>query len=355
VEPIAEKRFRATPKRKQEARKKGQVLKSQELTSAVVLLALVGVLKFWLPQIFTKTAELFRYLVTMRVEWNISYVWKVALDVSWQFLFILGPIFLAAIVVAIAINFLQVGSMFSVESIMPKASRINPVEGIKRMFGPKALVQLAKSLIKVFIIGYFLYNIIRDNLNIFPALQEITVGQSVVILGNILFGLAWKIALAFLVLSLADFLYQWWEYEKNLRMSHDEIKEEYKQTEGDPQIRAQIKKRQRAMAMRRMMEDLKQADVVITNPTHFAVALKYNLSKRPAPYVVAKGQNEIALRIRAIAQENNIVIMENKALARALYSQVELGQAVPAGLYKAVAEVLAFVYKLNKRKHYYSA
>jgi flagellar biosynthetic protein FlhB len=167
--------------------------------------------------------------------------------------------------------------------------------------------------------------------------------------------LAWKIGLAFLVIAFADFLYQWWEYEKNLRMSHEEIKQEYKQTEGDPQLKAQIKKRQRMLAMRRMMEDLKQADVVVTNPTHYAVALKYDPAQFSAPYVVAKGQNEIALKIRAIAEECNIVIMENKPLARSLYAQVELGQVVPADLYKAVAEVLAFVFKLNKRRHHYSA
>ncbi len=355
MEVIAEKRFPATPKRRQEARKKGQVLKSQELTSAVMLLALVGVLRFWLPYIFNQMANLFRYLTSLDMEWNIRSVWEVMITVSWQCMLILGPIFLASMVVAIAVNFLQVGSLFTVEPIKPQFSRLNPVEGVKRMFGIKAMVQLVKSLFKVVIIGYFLYDVIRDHIDIFPALQAVEVTQSIIVLGNLLFELAWKIALAFLVLAFADFLYQWWEYEKNLRMSHDEIKEEYKQTEGDPQLKAQIKKRQRMMAMRRMMENLKTADVVITNPTHFAVALKYDMTKHSAPYVVAKGQNEIALRIRTIAEENHIVIMENKPLARALYAQVDIGQVVPADLYKAVAEVLAFVYKLNKRKRYYSA
>ncbi|NLI94185.1 MAG: flagellar biosynthesis protein FlhB [Peptococcaceae bacterium] len=355
MEVIAEKRFPATPKRRQEARKKGQVLKSQELTSAVMLLALVGLMKFWLPGAFNRIADLFRYLTNLSVEWSIRTVWNVSLTVSWQCLLILGPIFLASMVVAVVINFLQVGSLFTIETIKPQFSRLNPIEGVKRMFGVKALVQLVKSLLKVVIIGYYLYDVIQKNMGIFPALQGVSVPQSVVLLGNILFELAWKIALAFLVLAIADFLYQWWEYEKNLRMSHDEIKEEYKQTEGDPQLKAQIKKRQRMMAMRRMMEDLKQADVVVTNPTHYAVALKYDPSKHPAPYVVAKGQDEIARRIRALAEENNIMIMENKPLARALHAQVDLGQVVPADLYKAVAEVLALVYKLNKRKKYYSA
>lgn len=355
MEQIAEKRFPATPKRRQEARKKGQVLKSQELISAVMLLALIGVLRVWLPNVFDRIAKLFRYITSLDMEWNVRSVWEVMVNATWQCVFILGPIFLTSVAVAIAVNFLQVGALFSVEAITPKISRLNPVEGIKRMFGLKALVQLVKSLFKVAVIGYFLIDVIRDNMEIFPALQGVDVTQSVSLLGNLLFQLAWKIGVAFLLIAIADFLYQWWEYEKNLRMSHEEIKEEYKQTEGDPQLKAQIKKRQRMMAMRRMMEDLKQADVVVTNPTHYAVALKYEPSKHAAPYVVAKGQNELALRMRAIAEENNIVIMENKPLARSLYGQVDLGQVVPADLYKAVAEVLAFVYKINKRKRYYSA
>lgn len=352
MEQIAEKRFPATAKRRHEARKKGQVLKSQELTSAVMLLALVGLLKFWLPNVFTGMANIFKYATTLSIDWNARSVWEVSLTIAWQCLLILWPIFLVSVTVAIAINFLQVGALFTVDPIIPKFSRINPIEGVKRMFGVKSLVQLVKSLFKVLIIGYFLFDTLRDNMDIFPILQAVEVSQSITLLGDLLYDLAWNTALAFFILAIADSLYQWWDYEKNLRMSHEEIKEEFKQAEGDPQLKGQIRKRQRQISMRRMMEDLKQADVVITNPTHFAVALKYDLSKHPAPYVVAKGQDELALKIRALAEENQIVIMENKPLARALYAQVDLGQVVPADLYKAVAEVLAFVYKLNKRKRY---
>ncbi len=352
---IAEKRFPATPKRKQEARKKGQVLKSQELTSAVMLLALVGLLKIWLPHMLNGIAELFSYVTNMSAEWNNLLVWQVMVTLSWKCLLLLGPLFLASAVVAIIVNFLQVGSLLTIETIKPKISRLSPIQGLKRMFGIKALVQLIKSLLKVSIIGYFLIDVIRSNVDIFPALQGLTVIQSMVIIGNLLYELAWKTAVAFIIIAIFDFIYQWYDYEKDLRMSHQEIKEEFKQTEGDPQLKAQIKRRQRELAMRRMMEDLKGADVVITNPTHFSVALKYDAQKYSAPYVVAKGQNEIALKIREIAKENNIIIMEDKHLARALYSQVEIGQTVPADLYKAVAEVLAFVYRINKRKKFYSA
>lgn len=355
MESIAEKRFPATPKRKQDARKKGQVLKSQELTSAIMLLALVGLLRFWLPSMFNKAAELFSYITSLPAELSGANLSQLYISIAWQCLNILWPIFLVAVLAALAVNFAQVGVLFSFEPIIPKLSRLSPLEGLKRMFGPKAWMQLAKSLLKVVIIGYFLYTVIRDNMNVFPVLQWSTVRESVVFLANMIFELAWKIALAFLIIAFADFLYQRWEYEKNLRMTFQEIKEEYKQTEGDPQLKAQIKKRQRLLAMRRMMEDLKTADVVVTNPTHLAVALKYDPIKYAAPYVVAKGQDETALRMKKIAGENEIVIMENKPLARALYSQVELGQVVPGDLYKAVAEVLAFVYRLNKRKRTYSA
>lgn len=320
-----------------------------------MLLAIVGVLRFWLPTIFDKIAGLIRYFIAYQTEWTINSVSKASIEVLWQCLIILGPLFVIAFVLALGLNFLQVGVLFTLEPLMPQFSRINPLEGLKRMFGSKALVQLVKALLKVMIIGYFFYSVISKNISLFPALQGFTVGESLGVISRILFELAWKISLAFLILAVADFLYQWWEYEKNLRMSQDEIKQEFKQSEGDPQLKAQIRKRQRMMAMQRMMEDLKQADVVITNPTHFAVALKYDQSKFAAPYVVAKGQDEVALRIKDIARENEIVIMENKPLARSLYAQVDLGQAVPADLYKAVAEVLAFVYRLNKRRKNHTA
>lgn len=355
---IAEKRFPATPKRRQEARKKGQVLKSQELTSALMLLALVAMLKLWLPSIINHLAELFGHvnsLVEQNQQWSIATISELMLGVSWQFFRALAPIFLVAFIMAILVNFLQVGPLFTVEPLKPKISRLSPIQGLKRMFGIRALVQLAKSLMKVVVIGYFLYAVVRDNIDFFPLLQRVNVVQSLILVSDVLFELAWKVAVAFLLIALGDFLYQWWDYEKNLRMSHQDIKEEFKQTEGDPQIKAQIKKQQRLLANRRMMEDLKKADVVITNPIHYAVALKYDPLKFEAPYVVAKGQDELALRIKALAAENDIIVVENKPLARALYAQVDLGEVVPEDLYKAVAEVLAFVYKLNRRRHFYTA
>lgn len=355
MESIAEKRFPATPKRKQDARKKGQVLKSQELTSALMLLALVGVLKFWLPHMLERMSQVFGFVYAFSYEWDIKTVTLIMTELCLQFFFILAPVFLVGFLIALLVNYFQVGFLITFEPLKPKLSRLSPIAGAKRMFGVKAWAQLIKSLLKVVIIGYFLYAVIRDNFQVFAVLQHISVKQSTVLIGEILFEMAWKIALAFVLVAILDFLYQWWEYTKELKMSHQEIKEEFKQMEGDPQLKAEVKKKQRSIATRRMMEDLKRSDVVITNPTHLAVALKYDPAKFEAPYVLAKGQGQVAQKIKEIAREQNIVIMENKPLARALYNQVEIGQVVPKDLYKAVAEVLAFVYKLTRRKKSYFA
>jgi len=350
VEAVSEKTFQATPRRRQEARKKGQVLKSQELNAALLLLGFVALLRYWALPMVERMAGIIRYVWSLNPDWTVQSVAALMLNLIWAGFKITAPVFAAGVLLALAGNYLQVRTLFTFEPLKPQLSRLSPAQGAKRMFGVRAWVDLAKSLLKVVFIGYFLYAGIRDNLQVFPALQQLDVLQGAVFLARALQSLAWKIAVAFVALAVLDYLYQWWDYEKNLRMSHEELKEEFKQTEGNPQLRAEIKKKQRALAMRRMMQDLKKADVVITNPTHYAVALRYDTTEKDAPYVVAKGQDEVALRIRALAQEYDIVIMENKPLAQALYRQVDIGGAVPVELYKAVAEVLAFVYRLKKKR-----
>ena len=346
---MSEKQFAATPKKRQDARKKGQVFKSTELNSAILLLGFVALLKYWLPVMLLRLGQLFPYIWSLSTDWSSQSVASLMLNLLGQGSIIVAPIFGVGLLLSLLGNYFQVGSLFTLEPIKPQLSRMSPISGAKRMFGIKSWVEMSKSLFKVILIGYFLYASIRDNLQIFPALQQIEIGQSTLLLGQEILKLAWKIALSFLILAIFDFLYQWWDHEKNLRMSHEDMKEEYKQSEGNPQLRAEIKKKQRAMAMQRMMQDLKKADVVVTNPTHFAVALRYDLKEHKAPYVVAKGQDEVAKRMRVLATEYNIVIMENKPLARALYSQVEIGQIIPPDLFKVVAEVLAFVYRLKKK------
>ena len=347
---MSEKKHAATPKRRADARKKGQIFKSQEVISAFMLLGLVAVLKYWLPTMLQRMEQLFPYMLGLSSEWTELSVSNLMLNILWLGIQIMWPIFGTGVVIALASNYIQVGILFTGESMKPQISRLSLVSGAKRMFGVKAWTELAKSLAKVILIGYFLYASVRDRLQIYPALQQLDVGQGAIFLGQAVIELAWKISISFFLLAALDYLYQRWDYEKNLRMSHEELKQEYRQSEGNPELKNEIKKRQRAMAMSRMMQDMKKADVVVTNPTHFAVALRYDLKVQKAPYVVAKGQDQVALRMRELAKEYDLVIMENKPLARALYAQVDIGQGIPADLYKAVAEVLAFVYRLKKKK-----
>ncbi|HBV85999.1 flagellar biosynthesis protein FlhB [Desulfosporosinus sp.] len=347
---MSEKKHPATPRRKEEARKKGQVFKSQEVISALMLLGLVAVLRFWIPAMLTRIEYLFPYVLGLSAEWNERTVASLMLNTLWIGIQIMAPIFGTAFVIALISNYIQVGVLFTGESMKPQLSRLSLISGAKRMFGVKAWVELAKSLMKVILIGYFLYASVRDRLHVYPALQQLNVGQGAIFLAEALMELAWNISLSFLGIAAFDYIYQRWDYEKNLRMSHEDLKQEYKQTEGNPELKSELKKRQRAMAMSRMMQDMKQADVVVTNPTHYAVALRYDQKVQSAPYVVAKGQDQVALKMRELAKEYDLVIMENKPLARALYAQVDIGQGIPADLYKAVAEVLAFVYRLKKKK-----
>ncbi|MCL1791259.1 MAG: flagellar biosynthesis protein FlhB [Peptococcaceae bacterium] len=350
AETVGEKRFPATPKKKKDARKKGQVLKSPEVGAAVVLIGLVMVLRLWLPYMISSMAAMIVTTMEMTSEWTAAQVSTLMLTLTWQAGIMILPLFGSALVLGLGINYAQVGFLFTTHTIKPKLENFSPIKGLKRLFGLKAVVNLVKSLAKLGIIGYFLIAVIRDNFWIFPAMQNMTVLQAAGTLGRIIFDMAWKAGLAFLLVAFVDFLYQWYEYNKNLRMTLQEIRDEFKQTEGDPHLKAEIKRKQREMSRRRMMEDVKTADVVITNPTHFAVALKYDPGVSEAPQVVAKGQDLMARRIREIARESDVTLFENKELARALFSQVELGDMVPANLYQAVAEVLAFVYKLARRR-----
>ncbi|HZK84140.1 MAG TPA: EscU/YscU/HrcU family type III secretion system export apparatus switch protein, partial [Desulfosporosinus sp.] len=326
---MSEKKHPATAKKKADARKKGQVFKSQEAISAFMLMGLVAVLKYWIPSMLQRMEQLFPYVLGLSSEWTERSVANLLVNILWLGIQIMGPIFATGIAIALISNYIQVGILFTGESMKPQLSRISLIAGAKRMFGVKAWVELAKSLAKVILIGYFVYASVRDRLQIYPALQQLDVGQSAIFIGQALMELAWNISISFLGIAAFDYIYQRWNHEKELKMSHEDLKQEYKQTEGNPELKSEIKKRQRAMAMSRMMQDMKKADVVVTNPTHFAVALRYDAKKQKAPYVVAKGQDQVALRMRELAKEYDLVIMENKPLARALYAQVEIGQGIP--------------------------
>ncbi len=243
----------------------------------------------------------------------------------------------------------QTRGLVSFEALKPKFSRINPIQGIKRLFSLRGVVELLKSILKIIILGIVIYQALEQELSIIPRLADMTIPQAGAAIGAAIMEIVKKAALIMAFVAAFDYLYQWYEYEKNLRMSKQEIKEEYKQTEGDPQVKGKIREKQNMMARRRMIQNVPNADVVIRNPTHYAVALQYDPEHHRAPIVIAKGQDSLALRIVSVAEQHNVVVTENRPLARGLYENVELNAEIPDRFYQPVAEVLAFVYNLKKK------
>jgi len=345
-----EKTEPATPHKRQEARKKGQVFKSNDLNSAVIILAVFSVIYFGFSYMLETLRDFIKEFIIAKsvVEITpavVNAVFLEALNVSIK---ITWPILAVALVVGVASNLLQVGFIFSSEPLGLKLERLNPVEGFKRIFSKRAMVELLKSLFKLSMTAYIVYQICIKYQQVFPAMMDMEVNQMTQIMIKIIFEMAMKIGVALLALGVVDYLYQRWEHENTLKMSKHEVKEEYKQMEGHPQLKSRQKQKQREMSMSRMMSEVPKADVVITNPTHFAVALKYVAEQMNAPVVVAKGQNLVALRIKEIARENKVEIVEERELARELFYFCDLGMAIPESLYQAVAQVLAFVYSRSK-------
>lgn len=344
-----EKTEEPTEKKKGKAKKKGQVAKSQEINSAfVVLAAFVALeklggsiyqeLKVFMVHSLTDLPEALTTETLLHLFLEISYVLcKTAL-----------PIMLVIMTIALIVNVYQVGLNFTTEPLSPNFSKLNPINGMKRFFSKRVLVELFKSIFKVVIIGYFIYDFLKDEMYYLPRLIFADLSGTMELLASLIFSLAYQICKVLVVLGFLDFAYQKWDHKENMKMSKQEVKDEAKQADLDPAIKSKIRQKQMAMAMQRMMQEVPKADVVVTNPTHYAVALKYEQGME-APVVVAKGQDLVARRIKEIAKEANVVIVENKPLARALYSAAEVGDLVPQELYQSVAEVLAYVYRLKKK------
>ena len=346
-----EKTEPATPRRREEARKKGQVAKSGEVGTAFLIL--VGFLTLSLLGSFlaANLQDLVRHFLQSLHHWNgdqkgLQAIFLVAF-LKWAV--IVGPILLSLLLTAFLAQAVQVGFLSSPEVLQPKLSRINPIEGFKRIFSKRALMEFFKSISKVSLVGYLVFSHIRNNLQRFPNLCLSDLNQSAALINSVIYKLSLQVGLFLLVVAALDYWYQRREFEDSIRMSKQEIKEEFKEMEGDPLVRSKIRQRQRQIASKRMIQAIPSADVVITNPTHYAVAISYKPEKMGAPQVVAKGMGFIAQRIKEEAEKHDVDRVQNPELSRALYQTTAVGEEIPAELYPAVAEVLAFVYRLKKK------
>ncbi len=353
--PGGEKTEPATAKKLRDAREEGKVAKSKELTAAFDLITLFLVLKVFISFVGERLIGTFEHTYNMIpdfVEINAKDVSGQAvsvflMDALLQILITCLPFFAIGLVVTVVVSIFQVGWKVTTKPMEPKLDKFNPINGFKRMFSKEALFELLKSILKIALIIYITYTSIKDEVNSLFILYEIPLVQAVLLCGNIILDVGLKISIAYLVVGLADYIYQKYKFNQDMKMTKQEVKDEYKNTEGNPEIKGRQRQRMREVSQRRMMQDVPKADVVITNPTHLAVAIKYDAENARAPIVLAKGEDYLAQKIKEKAKEHHIEIVENKPLARMLYANVDIGQEIPPELYQAVAEVLAMVYNMK--------
>ena len=346
-----EKTEKATAKKRRDAREKGQVRHSTEVNTTFCMLVMFGTLYALWPWVTDKLRAVFdEYLGVAQLSMaggglTANEMSGLTSRVMLTALTTLLPIMGVAVIAGLAINLLQVGFLFTTKPLGMKLNRISPISGLKRMFSMKTIVELVKSILKIILLGYIAYSNYSKMLNDFPTYVGHDVYTTFVNIMRTAFLIALQMCIALVFVAAADFLYQWWKYEKDLRMTKQEVKDEYKLMEGDPQIKGKIRSKQRQMSAMRMMSRVPEADVVITNPTHYAVALKYDDAISAAPVVIAKGQDYVARKIKEIAVDNNVEIVENPPLAQSLFTICEVDDEIPADLYQAVADVLVFVYR----------
>lgn len=350
--PGGEKTEPATAKKLSDARDEGKVAKSQELNSAAMLIALFMLLRIFVSFLGEGFVGVFQWSYKLipevvqseRSGMTVHGISGIITQVLVNMLELMAPFLLGGFVVAIVISIVQVGWKVSTKPMEPKLDKFNPVNGFKRIFSKDSLFNLFKSILKIALIFYVAYTCIKDQQNNLFILYEIPLKQAISLIGNIIIDTGLRISLVYLVVGIADYTYQKIRFKEDMKMTKQEVKEEYKNTEGDPQIKGQQRQRMREASQRRMMQDVPKADVVITNPTHISVAIRYDSEQESAPTVLAKGEDYLAMKIREAAKENNVPIMENKPLARAIYATVDIGEQIPPELYQAVAEILAVVY-----------
>lgn len=346
-----EKTEQPTAKRRKDARKEGNVFQSKDVATVAMLFCVFWMVRFMMPLIYKTVRGYMEWILSgIGGDMEQFYSSQLMFISITSFLKCGLPLLLAALMCGIIVHGTQTRFNVAFKALKPKFSKLNPLTGIKKMFSLKNVVELLKNLIKIILLLALLYNLLKGDIVPIARMIDMPPANSVVYMLQMSFDLVMKVCMAFTVVAFFDYLYQRWEYEKNLKMTKQEVKEEFKQTEGNPETKGRIRKIQRQMAMSRMMQKVPEADVIIRNPTHYAVALKYDPDRHGAPVVLAKGQDELALRIVKAGEENGVFITENRPLARALYASCQLDQEIPAEYYGAVAEILVYIYKAGHRE-----
>ena len=354
AETGGEKTEPASQKKLDDARKKGQVAKSKELVSGVELIGLFLTMKVYIGMLGNRFMEFFNFIYAnklpdfveaLRGGASVQETSSLLGYTILQLMITALPFWLVGFGISLITNIAQVKWVISAEPMKPKLSKLNPINGFKRIFSKESIFNLLMSIIKVALIFYIAYMSIKDHANELFILYDIPLPQAISLLGDIIINTGLRISIVYLIVGVADFIYQKHKFNEDMKMTKQEVKDEYKMTEGDPKIKGQQRQRMQEASRRRMMSNVPQADVVITNPTHLAVAIKYDAERSKAPIVVAKGADFVAQKIKDMARDASVPIVENKPLARALYATVEVDQEIPPELYEAVAEILAIVYR----------
>lgn len=342
---------KASPKKRKDERKKGHVAVSKDVVMIATLLGTFVMLKALFPLMYrTMRDYMIKYVSLAPVadtmsDYTTSIFWDMVIAIAKAAI----PIILVSTTLAVIGTGVQTGFLFTKSNMAPKFERLNPIKGIKNLVSLKSLVELIKNLIKIIILSVILYQIIKGDLRAVSRTIDMNVMDSSVYVLNSIMDMVMKVSIVFLAIAGFDYFYQWWDYERQIKMSKQEMKEEYKQTEGNPEIKGRIRNIQRERARSRMMQSVPTADVIIRNPTHFAVALRYDIEKDNAPVLLAKGQDELALRIVAIGEEHGIYVLENKPLARGIFASTKVGEPIPPEYYGMVAEILVYVYRMNNK------
>lgn len=343
-----------TAKKLNDARKEGQVARSKELISAAGLAAIFIVLKLFIGFIGNQFIDAFKKSYSdfdkiANDDFTVVTAESILSDAIKSIMFICLPVFIFAVSVTIVVVLFQVKWKISGKPMMPKFNKLNPVNGFKRIISKDKFVEMILEIIKIVVISYIAYSTLKNEWKTLFILYDMKLEQAILLIGNMIMNLGLKVSMIFLVIGFADLLYQKMKFRKDMRMTKQEVKDEFKNSEGDPLVKNKIKSKMREVSMKRMMQSLPKADVVITNPTHLAAAIQYDKTASSAPVLLAKGADYLAQRIKDVAKENNIQIVENKPLARMLYYNVEIGDEIPPELYQMTAEVLAYVYGLKNQ------